>query len=154
MEGDEHLLLLAQDGMPDGMIAMLVLALAAASPAQCTTPRLLADDGDSAFSRQFEAGSPKLAQVKSNFTAAYASACAKGLLKSDLPAITLLNAPNANIASIYSDGRHRRVLEYPFVTEDGRSNVPTAEEIEEAIYCAVHGATEAEQEESGRCLPD
>jgi hypothetical protein len=33
-------------------------------------------------------------------------------------------------------------------------NVPSAAEIEEAIFCAVHGASEKEQEESGRCLPD
>ena len=29
-----------------------------------------------------------------------------------------------------------------------------ADELEEAIYCSVHGATPEEQEESGRCLVD
>ena len=46
------------------------------------------------------------------------------------------------------------MLGYPFVASDGSLNVPTAAEIEEAIYCAVRGATEQEQADTGRCLPD
>ena len=68
----------------------------------------------------------------------------------------LINAPEANVASIYLsdvDGS-RMVLEYPFLTTDGKSQVPTAGELEEAIYCAVRGATPEEQEASGRCLVD
>jgi hypothetical protein len=45
-------------------------------------------------------------------------------------------------------------LEHPFVASDGSVNVPSAVDIEEAIYCAVRGATEQEQQESGRCLVD
>jgi hypothetical protein len=134
------------------MILAFLAALAAAPT--CTTPVISIDGGDAAFGTNFAVGSPRLAQVKGNFAKAYASACSKGLLKTELPTIVLLNAPNANLASIYSDERQRRVLEYPFVTEDGQTNIPPVEELEEAIYCAVHGASAKEQEESGRCLPD
>ena len=46
------------------------------------------------------------------------------------------------------------LLEYPFVTDFGKANVPSAADLHEAIYCAVKGATAKEEEESGRCLPD
>jgi hypothetical protein len=134
------------------MLIAFLAATAAAPP--CTIPALSMDSGDAAFSKSFAVGSLKLAQVKDNFAKAYANACAKGLLKSDLPGIVLLNAPNANIASTYSDDARRRVLEYPFVTEDGQTHVPAVEELEEAVYCAIHGASAKEQQESGRCLPD
>jgi hypothetical protein len=137
-----------------GLTAVMSPSIAVAAAPSCAAPALTVDDGDASFAAAFSKGSPKLAQVEANFAAAYASACAKGLLKTDLPAITLLNAPNANQAGIGPDDRGRRVLEYPFLTEDGQTFIPAAEEIEEAIYCAVVGATEAEQEESGRCLPD
>ena len=74
----------------------------------------------------------------------------------DQARIFLVNAPEANAASIYLsdvDGS-RMILEYPFLTMDGKSQVPAAEELEEAIYCAVVGATAEEQEKSGRCLVD
>jgi hypothetical protein len=46
------------------------------------------------------------------------------------------------------------VLEYYFVTRDRRVHVPGVADLEEAIFCAVQGATEAEAEEEGRCLAD
>ena len=101
-----------------------------------------------------------------NFVAAYGAACSKGLFRNrrliqpgSVPPGTLFlkNAPEANVASIYNEGGEgerpgRMVLEYPFVTADGQINVPTAEELEEAIFCAVVGVTSEEDE--GRCLPD
>jgi hypothetical protein len=115
-----------------------------------------------------EAGSLKSDQWKeaqANFQSAYEASCAKDVL-SDVPLIDpkatdqgrifLVNAPEANVASIYLsdvDGS-RMVLEYPFLTTDGKSQVPTADELEEAIYCSVVGATPEEQESTGRCLPD
>jgi putative methionine-R-sulfoxide reductase with GAF domain len=106
---------------------------------------------------------PKLVQQTSgNFAKAYAKACAEGLIKKK-PLVTakganagrlfLHNAPEANVASIYLDGG-RMLLEYPFVSADRKAHVPTTDELHEAIFCAVHGASEKEQEESGRCLPD
>ncbi|MCL6698065.1 hypothetical protein LZ496_04600 [Sphingomonas sp. NSE70-1] len=104
-------------------------------------------------------------ETKANFAAAFKNACDKGLLTekplidpkaTDQGKLFLINAPEANVASIYLsevDGS-RMVLEYPFLTTDGKSQVPTADELEEAIYCAVRGATPEEQEATGRCLVD
>jgi len=105
-----------------------------------------------------------------NFAAAYRRACAQGLLRGrtliDAGAgqrdrLFLRNAPDANIASIYLDGEEgapaaarRMVLEYPFLTADGAAHVPGREELAEAIFCHVQGASAEETEESGRCLPD
>lgn len=137
---------------------MLLAFLAAlATPPQCPAVELSVDKGGMPASF----GPALLKQVKAGFSQAYAKACAKGILKSEslLPEeargrLYLLNAPEANVASIYTADNGRILLEYYFVTTDGKTHVPPAEELEEAIYCAVVGATEAEQEESGRCLPD
>lgn len=101
-----------------------------------------------------------------NFDTAYRKACSKGLLR-DRPLIEprsappgrlfLKNAPDSNVASIYNEGgpgsrRGRMVLEYPFIGHDGTVSVPGADELEEAIFCAVRGVTSEEDE--GRCLPD
>lgn len=137
-----------------GLAPAISPSIAMAVAPACTVPALSLDVEDDAFARAFSKGSGKLLQVESNFATAYVSACTKGLLKDGLAPLVLLNAPNANIASIHPDDRGKQVLEYPFLTEDGQANVPPVEEIEEAIYCAVVGATPQEQEESGRCLPD
>jgi len=101
-------------------------------------------------------------RTSANFATAYNRACAKGYMKSkpligvkgaNAKKLFLYNAPNANVASIYSSGS-RTLLEYPFVSEDGKTQVPSFEELMEAIYCAAHGATKQEQEDSGTCLPD
>ena len=103
-------------------------------------------------------------ETKANFATAFKNACEKGLLEkplidpkaADQDKLLLVNAPEANVASIYLsdvDGS-RMVLEYPFLTTDGKTQVPSAGELEEAIYCAVIGATPEEQESSGRCLVD
>ena len=106
-----------------------------------------------------------LNETKANFAAAFQRSCAKGHLEqkelfdskaADQGQLFLINAPEANVASIYLsevDG-NRMVLEYPFLTTDGKSQVPSADELEEAIYCVVVGATPEEQESSGRCLVD
>ena len=65
----------------------------------------------------------------------------------------LINAPSANVASIYAI-QGRMVLEYAFVESDGMVSVPDADELKEAIFCAVVGASDKEQEETGRCLSD
>ena len=104
-------------------------------------------------------------ETKANFAAAFQRACAKRNLEErelfdpravDQGQLFLINAPEANVASIYLsevDG-NRMVLEYPFLTTDGKTQVPSSEELEEAIFCVVVGATPEEQEKSGRCLVD
>lgn len=125
---------------------------------QCAPPTL-------AMADNAQLQSSLLNETKVNFAAAYEKACAKGLLKgrtlidpkaADRQHLFLINAPEANVASIYIsqvDGS-RMVLEYPFLTTDGKTQVPSASELEEAIYCAVVGATPEEEESSGRCLVD
>jgi hypothetical protein len=125
---------------------------------KCTPPELALAGGA-------ELESALLGEAKANFVTAFQRACDKDLLKdkplidpkaADQARIFLINAPEANVASIYLsdvDGS-RTVLEYPFLTTDGKSQVPSADELEEAIYCAVIGATPEEQESTGRCLVD
>ena len=133
------------------MIALLLLATASA---QCPPVQLTVGKDIPA---KFAPKSRPFAQTSANFSKAYAAACAEGLVRKKKLApsrrITLHNAPDANIASIYDSGG-RTLLEYWFVTHDGKAHVPAVKELHEAIYCAVHGASEKEQEESGRCLPD
>jgi hypothetical protein len=126
---------------------------------QCVPPALALADGDRS------PASALLDETRANFAAAHQRACDKGLLRekalidpkaTDQGQLFLINAPDANVASVYLsevDG-NRMVLEYPFLTGDGKTHVPSADELEEAIYCTVVGATAEEQERSGRCLVD
>ena len=134
------------------------IAILAATPAQCPPVKLSAEGGAKTFITRFANNSDGFRRTSANFAKAYAKACAEGLFKTK-PLVSvkdkrlyLSNAPNANVASIYASKR-RMLIEYPFIA-GGKTNVPTADELHEAIYCAVHGASAKEQEESGRCLPD
>jgi hypothetical protein len=146
------------------MILLLLSALAAtaAEPVRCAPPTVMLSGNDKSFTVRFWAGTPRRRTMEDNVRAAFKSACKKQLLTgSTIPKLGgvssrrlyLLNAPDANGASIYARSG-RLMLEYPFVAADRSMNVPSAVEIEEAIFCAVHGASAKEQEESGRCLPD
>jgi hypothetical protein len=145
-------------------VAGLVFAapLSAASPSKCAPVSLALSGGPKPFTAKYSAKSPAFVQASANFAKAYAKACGEGLLKKkplvdakakDKAHLILLNAPEANIASIYLNAG-KMLLEYPFVTDFGKASVPSADDLHEAIYCAVHGASAKEQEESGRCLPD
>ena len=147
------------------MVLALLLAATAAGgppPKRCSLPNVLLGENDKAFTVRFWYGTPRRRDIEDSVRAAFKSACKYGLLKgSTVPALQgvstrrlyLSNAPNANVASLYArDGR--LILEYPYVAPDRSVHVPTPTEIQEAIYCAVHGASAKEQEESGRCLPD
>ena len=120
--------------------------------------------------RAFAPGTAPYRRLEANFAAAYRGACARGLLRShslieagtaERDRLHIKNAPDANVASIYLGGeegapraQRRMLLEYPFLTADGATHVPTESELREAIFCAVQGATQQEEEESGRCLAD
>jgi len=132
----------------------MIIAFLAAAAAQCTPVELSVAGNAKTFISKFARNSGGLAKTTANFDKAYAKACKEGLFKAK-PLIAaksgklfLVNAPDANVASIY-DAEKRTVLEYHF-----DSGAPTAEDLHEAIYCAVHGASAKEQEDSGRCLPD
>ena len=131
----------------------------AIQPTDCALPSLALAESAKKLSNKI------VAETKANFSTAFGRSCVNGTLESgefydpeaaDPGRLFLFNAPDANVASIYTSkvNGNRMVLEYPFLTADGQSRVPTIEELEEAIYCSVVGATPKEQEDSGRCLPD
>lgn len=139
--------------------AAIANAVGQAATSQCKAPTLaMAGEVQSLKSALMK-------EAQANFDTAYQKSCSKQLLTAkplidakaaDQTQLFLINAPEANVASIYLsdvDG-NRMVLEYPFLTTDGKSQVPSASELEEAIYCAVVGATPEEQESTGRCLVD
>jgi hypothetical protein len=167
-----------QGGAPGNEIAATNVAeVAQPTPAPAPRPRsvqapdcppppsLALSDSFGEYARLFSTDSSPYRQTRTAFEAAYRKACASGILR-EKPLMTpgaarpdnllLKNAPDANIASIYrdGDGGGPMVLEYPFVTGHGEVRIPGEEELGEAIYCSVHGSSEKEQEESGRCLPD
>ena len=148
-----------QGAQPGGNSAAGANAVELHGVNHCELPKLAMADG----SQRFE--SALLKETQANFRAALQSACSKGVLEdatfmdphsSDQQHLYLVNAPEANVASIYMSevDDSRMMLEYPFLTTDGRSQVPSAAELEEAIYCAAVGATPEKQESTGRCLVD
>jgi hypothetical protein len=144
------------------LLSALVATAAEPASARCAPPTVMLTGNDKGFISKFWVGTPRRRTMEDNVRAAFKSACKKHLLSGSTIAklggvssrrLYLLNAPNANVASIYNRSG-RLLLEYPFVSADRSTDVPSAADIEEAIFCAVHGASEKEQEESGRCLPD
>ena len=143
-----------------GVVFVALGTVAAAKP-QCA-PVSLVLGGSKPFTTKFGVKSAAFAQTSANFAKAYAKACAEGLLKrrplipvngANAGKLFLVNAQEANVASIYP-GDGLMLLEYWFVDHKGKASAPAVNELHEAIYCAVHGASAKEQEESGRCLPD
>ena len=148
--------------------AFLVLTAPAGAPATCAIPAVQLAEPDKGFAAKFASGTAPRRRAEANVGEAFRAACSKNLIAGEaIPKLSgvptrlifLENWPDANVASIEADQLTggtgwRLMLGYPFVAIDGSVNVPSADEIEEAIYCAVRGATEQEQEESGRCLPD
>ena len=141
---------------------------AAAAPiAQCASPTVELAGKDRAFASNFARGSERRKAIEANVRSAFQAACAKRLIQgaaipnldgASTARLFLENWPDANIASLEADQlpdrSWRLMLGHPFVASDGSVNVPSAADIEEAIYCAVRGATEQEQAETGRCLVD
>jgi hypothetical protein len=151
--------------------ATLAAASERASPApaqpSCAAVRL--DLSPSRFAEgraAFADGKPGRTRLSDNFAQAYEAACAAGwLAKKPLidpraarqDTLFVANAPEANEAAIYFDdegGAREMVIEGPFVDGEGHVQVPGVGAIKEAIYCYAVGATEKEQEASGRCLVD
>jgi hypothetical protein len=133
---------------------MLFAALAAASAHCAPAPVVVAKGLPAAFSAKL------VERASKNFEAAYRQACKLDDLRKPLidpsakdKRLFLSNAADANVASIYLRSG-RMILEYQFVAHHGKPQVPSMQQMLEAIYCAAHGATRKEQEESGRCLPD
>lgn len=134
-----------------------VVTNAPAPVAACVLPKL-------DFKAAPNLGPKDQARYTANFRAAFDKACA-GKLFADGPLIDegstdkstlfVLNAPEANVTSIYlgttAGPPPRMLIESPF---GDPPQIPSVDDLYEAIYCAEIGATEEEQETSGRCLPD
>lgn len=142
-------------------------ASAAASQPACAPVKLELSPGRFAEGRaNFAEGKPGRTRLAENFAKAYEAACTAGwLAKKPLvdprsarkDTLFVANAPEANVAAIYFDEQapaRETVMEGPFVDGEGHVQVPGADAIKEAIYCYAVGATDKEQEESGRCLVD
>jgi hypothetical protein len=143
---------------------------APAPPACAPAPALGLADDFADPGHAFAPGAPAFHRVEANFAAAYRMACAHGLLRrraliaagaGERDRLLLKNAPDANVASIYLEGgegapaaRRHMVLEYHFLTAEGAVDVPSTNDLGEAIFCEVQGASQQEEDTSGRCLPD
>jgi len=145
------------------------VAMTPAKLATCAHAPTLDESQDFSDPRdEFTVDSPSFARLEANFAAAYKKACARGILAkaplvpNDVPhagKLFAITAPDSNVVSIYrasddSDTPGDMVLEYYFITADGKLHVPSEADLSEAIYCAVHGANDEEQAASGRCLVD
>lgn len=142
-------------------------AATASSDAACAPVKL--DVSAAHFAQgsdNFAEGKPGRTRIAENFAKAYAAACAEGMLakkplvdprSAHKDTLFIANAPEANEGYIRFDeaGQPQETLiEGPFVDGEGHVQVPGADAIKEAIYCYAVGATDKEQEESGRCLID
>jgi hypothetical protein len=148
--------------------AALSAGAAAAVKRNCVLPAVELEDGDPALGRHFAPASERFVKLQENVRAGFQRACDKGLIAgsniAELQSVPMRrlwieNIPDGNVASLSADQLPggtgwRLLLEHPFVASDGSVSVPSAADIEEAIHCAVRGATEQEQQESGRCLVD
>ena len=134
-------------------------AVVAPSDQACVLPKL-------DFRAAEGLGAKDQARFAENFRKAFDEACAENMFAKeplidpqavDKSTLFVMNAPEANVTSIYfgpSAAPPAMLLESPFKTPDGALHLPSVEDLHEAMYCAMVGATEKEQEESGRCLPD
>ena len=148
---------MANAAVSDGPMPAGAPPLPKPSPQQrCEMPKL-------DFSAAATLGEKERARFTDNFRVALDKACSEGLLEGEpivderayvRNTIFVMNAPEANVTSLYfgpSAAPPAMLLESPFGEPP---QVPTVEEFHEAIYCWTKGATEEEQETSGRCLPD
>lgn len=116
------------------------------------------------FSAAPNLGPKDQARYAANFRAAFDKACAGKLLadgplidegSTDKSTLFVLNAPEANVTSIYlgttAGPPPRMLIETPF---GDPPQIPSVDDLHELIYCMRIGATEEEEETSGRCLPD
>jgi hypothetical protein len=138
----------------DGTHAEAPAAAPTADPACPAAPALALSAGFEDPRGTFGPNSPAFRSVEKRFAAAYRVACRNGGLSAPLMRpgasgagrLFLKNAPSANTASIYQESFEIEgatgpmVIEFPFIGDDGRSNLPSAEELRSAIVCSVYYA--------------
>jgi hypothetical protein len=119
----------------------------------CAAPPILAlSPGFEDARGTFGPNSRAFRSVQKRFAAAYRIACRNGGLKTPLMSpgasgggrLFLKNAPHGNTVSIYQeDFQHERptgpmMMEFPFIDDKGRPNLPKVEEVRSAIVCSVY----------------
>jgi len=152
----------ASDAKPTGTTEPTPMA-SARPAADCAKVTLDIDPERFAEGRQnFAVGTKARTRLDENFTVAIAQACAEGMMakqplvdprSKEKNTVFIANAPEANVASIYFN-EGATWFEGPFFVEGKHVQVPGPDAIKEAIFCHTIGATEQEQETTGRCLPD
>ena len=143
--------------VPDGPMPAGAPPLPKGAPGQkCDVPKL-------DFTEAANLDAKARARFTDNFRVAFDKACVEGLMGGDplvdqdatvKDTIFVLDAPEANITSVYFNPRApgpRMLIESPF---GDPPQVPSVEDMHEAIYCWKKGATPEEEETTGRCLPD
>ena len=143
--------------VPDGPMPAGAPPLPKAPPLpNCDLPKL-------DFRAASNLGPKEQSRFSENFRVAFYKACGEKLFADgplidessiDKSTLFVMNAPEANVTSIYF-GRHaappNTLIETPF---GDPPQIPSIEDLHEAIYCVMEGATDKEMEEQGRCLPD
>lgn len=141
--------------VPDGPMPPGAPPLPPGKKVNCTMPKL--------DLRAAKLDDRRAAAFTDNFKVAFDRACTEGLLateplvdarSADPTTLFVMDAPEANVVSLYFNVESKppmTFLEAPF---GPGPDVPSADDIHEAFYCKLHGATEEEMEKSGRCLPD
>ena len=143
--------------VPDGPMPAGAPPLPKAPPLQkCEMPRLDLSSVEALSEND-------RARFTNNFRVAFDKACTEKLFDDgyltdersyDRSVLYVVAANEANIASIYfapSGAPPATMMEVPFRDPP---QIPSVEELHETIYCWAKGATEEEQETTGRCLPD
>lgn len=145
------------------MFLFAVSACGSQTPTNASSPQQRCEMPKLDFSAAEILGEKERARFTDNFRVALDKACSEGLLEGEpivderayvRNTIFVMNASEANVTSLYfgpSAAPPAMLLESPFGEPP---QVPSVEELHEAIYCWTKGATEEEQETSGRCLPD
>jgi len=141
--------------IPDGPMPPGAPPLPAGAKVDCPMPKL--------DLRAAKLDTARASAFTANFTTAFDRACKDGLFAegplvdaraADPNTLFVMDAPEANVVSVYfniESNPPMMFLEAPF----GQStDVPSADDIHEALYCKFHGATEEEMEKTGRCLVD
>ena len=143
--------------VPDGPMPAGAPPLPKAPPLQkCEMPRLDLSSVETLTDKD-------RARFTDNFRIAFDKACAEKLFDDnyltdershDRSVLYVVAANEANVASIYfapSGAPPATMMEVPFRDPP---QIPSVEELHETIYCWARGATEEEEETTGRCLPD
>lgn len=151
--GDSNAMTNAQ--VPDGPMPAGAPLLPKSAASNCAVPKL--------DLRAARLDAARAAKFTTNFTVAFDRACREGLLangplvdpkSADPSALFVMDAPEANVVSLYFNVESNppmTFLEAPFGPSP---DVPSSDDIYEALYCKLHGATEEEMNTTGRCLVD